>query len=176
MKARGCIVRNLMVMGAPLVVVGCATSGSGGATAAALPPCQVETDDSRDWRQVTTDLLSFCVPAGWTARGQNEWQGRGGSIRWGPGTRPASVGTGSVAAGGGGDPSIEANRGQEERFNEVIGGVPVELWVARVESLFQTGAEWRTPREAHMRGTATSEAAADLQLNIFRTARLEGGS
>jgi hypothetical protein len=56
-----------------ILTTGRATSGSGGATANALPPCQVEVDESRDWRQVTSDVVSFCVPAGWTSLDRNGW-------------------------------------------------------------------------------------------------------
>ena len=147
-----------------ILTTGCATSGSSGATANTLPPCQVEVDESRDWRQVTSDVVSFCVPAGWTSLGRNEWLGRGGSIRWGTGPQPRGVGT----------PPNQLPSGQERRFTEVIGGVSVDLWISRVESRFHTGAEWRTPREVHMNGTASSRAAAELQLDIFRTARPRG--
>jgi hypothetical protein len=168
MKFRVGIIGILTVLGMSLSTFGCVTTGSGGSTAAALPPCQVETEPSRDWRQVTADSISFCVPAGWTLRGQNQWQGRGGSIRWAAG--PLGAG-GRASVEGAGDPAAD----QGYRQTEVIGGFPVALWVIRNESQYRTGAYWRTPREMHMRGTATSEAAAELQLDIFRTARPQGG-
>jgi len=168
MRVREGIISGLAVLGVSLAAFGCMTTGNGGGTAAALPPCQVETDESRDWRQVTTDLISFCVPAGWTPRGQNEWQGRGGSIRWARGPQGAG---GRAALERAGDPSA----GQESRRREIIDGLPVDLWIVQIENQFQTGAEWRTPQQMHMRGTATSETAAELQLEIFRTARPRDG-
>jgi len=147
-----------------LVIAGCATGGSSGATADALPLCQVEVEESRDWRQVTSDVVSFCVPAGWTSPGRNQWRGRGGSIRWGTGSQLTRGDT----------PPNQPSGGQGRRFTEVIGGVPVDLWISQAESQFHTGAEWRTPRDMHMTGTATSRAAAELQLDIFRTARPKG--
>ena len=167
MKFRVGTIGRLMVVGASLSTFGCVTTGTDGSTAATLPPCQVETEPSRDWRQVTNDLISFCVPAGWTLRGPNQWQGRGGSIRWAAG--PQGPG-GRAPMAGAGDPTAD----QRYRQTEVIGGFPAELWMVRIESQYQTGADWRSPQEMHMRGSATSEAAAELQLDIFRTARPAG--
>jgi hypothetical protein len=168
MRVRDGMICSTLVLGASLMTFGCATTGGGEGTAAALPPCQVETDQSRDWRQVTTDVISFCVPAGWTPRGQNEWQGRGGSIRWSRG--PQGVG-GRAAV----ERAVDPAGAEDYRRTEDLGGFPVDLWMVQMESQFRTGADWRTPHEMHMRGTATSGAAAELQLDIFRTARPQGG-
>lgn len=164
MRFRKGILRSLVALVISATAFSCMTAGRSSSTAETLPPCPLETEQSRDWREVTTSLMTFCVPAGWTAQGQNQWQGRGGSIRWSPGLPGAGGRAGLGSAG-------NAAAGQERRFSEVLGGFPVELWMARMEGGFQTGADWRVPREMHLRGTATSEAAAELQLDVFRTVR-----
>jgi hypothetical protein len=160
----------------PIVIAGCASGGSSGATADALPPCQVETDESRDWRQVTTAEVSFCVPAGWSSGGRNEWRARGGSIRWGTGpTRQVrEVGQTIALVRPGEIPQAPPPSAPVTRLSEVIGGLPVELSIFQTESQFQTSAVWRTPGDFSMGGTATSQSAAELQLDIFRTARPTG--
>jgi len=71
-------------------------------------------------------------------------------------------------------PEPPAAVGQAQRFTEVIGGVPVELWIIERQGEFLTGAAWNSPRPMHMTGEANSRRNADLQLEIFRTARIIG--
>ena len=166
---------GMMMLCAPLAIAGCASGGSAGATADALPPCEVETDESRDWRQVTTDEVSFCVPAGWSFRAPNEWRGRGGSIYWGTGPTSEVRVVGTAVRREVGQPRpMPPPSAPETRLSEVIGGLQVELRIFAGLGQIQTSAEWRTPGEFSMAGTATSQAAAELQLDIYRTARPKG--
>jgi len=167
---------GMMMVCAPLVFTGCASGGSSGATADALPPCEVEVDESRDWRQVTTEVVSFCVPAGWSSGGQNEWRGRGGSISWGtgPARQVREVGRSIAIVRAGEVPTAPPPIAGETLLSEVIGGFPAELRIFESDGQLRTSAIWRTPREMSMTGTAMSLAAAELQLDIFRTARPTG--
>ena len=71
-------------------------------------------------------------------------------------------------------PEPPAAVGQAQRFTEVIGGVSVDLWIIERQGEFLTGAAWNSPRAMHMTGEANSRRNADLQLEIFRTARIIG--
>ena len=56
------------------------------------------------------------------------------------------------------------------RFTEEIGGRTAEVFNNRFRSNHFTGAQWSSPR-VWIHGRASSSAAADVQITIFRTVR-----
>jgi hypothetical protein len=56
------------------------------------------------------------------------------------------------------------------RFAEVIGGRPADLWNNEFEGDFFTGAEWTRPA-VYVAGESRDRVTATLQLQVFRTVR-----
>lgn len=63
---------------------------------------------------------------------------------------------------------------QQRRFSEMVGGIPMQIWLTEWPGEFYTGATWETPRAMYMTGQATSQREADTLLEIYRTVRVPG--
>ena len=161
-------------LGVLIVALGCATGGGGRIPAESLGPCEVNAPKEHDWRQVASEEISFCVSADWTSMGRNGWRGSGGSVTWGSGAPERRIETATMVVSSDDMPPMPPRPIQPQRFAEVIGGVPVELWLIERQGEFLTGATWNSPRSMYMTGEAIFRGNADLQFEIFRTARIIG--
>lgn len=168
--------RLLMVMLLGSFATACASSGQARIQASALPPCTTRPDLA-GWHQVSGDGVTFCVPEDWSSTGRRAWHGKDGKIRWAPGARPFRIEERVV--------TVTVSRRQAPprlpapqirlvyNTSELVGGAQVDLWILDRKGTFETGASWNTGRPLHMTGEAPNEAAADVQLKIYRSVRVE---
>lgn len=158
-----------------LAAAGCATGGAR-VNASTLPPCPVQTPDP-GWHQVSAADVTFCVPGHWSRIGSRRWGGDGGSVEWGTGTLPRRVETRTVVVRverGGVPPTVPRRipGARVDRWTETLGGAPAELWIAEEDGeMLRTGADWDPPVGLYMTGEARTRKTAELQVEIYRTAR-----
>lgn len=164
-------VPSLVVMA--LAATGCATSAV--VPASTLPECRVSGAPA-EWRQVSAEGLTFCVPENWRSAGSRSWRGDGGRVRWEWGQRVRAVSS-TVVVTRGSPPTREQARAAlpvspVQRSTETVGGELVDLWISEVEGAYRTGADWQTGRTMYMTGEAVSLSEAERQLDIYRSVRL----
>lgn len=177
--------RTLLVIALGVLATACASSGQARIEASALPAC-TNRPELEGWHQVSEEGLTFCVPEDWSSTGIRVWRGTGGKIHWIWGTpvnRELGVVTQVVAVTDGTIPTRPPTLPPPPVSNlpvrhiydsrETVGGVQVDLWIQRRASSFVTGATWTTGKRMQMTGEAATRSAASLQLDIYRSVRLE---
>lgn len=146
-------------------------------TASEVRPCAVTVPgtDLTGWRTVQATGFTFCVPAAWRPAGRarngvdaRTWRGAGGEVKWGTGKYRSTRVVTRVVTVRAGNPLPEP--AGVNRFAEVIGGSPADLWNNEFEGEFFTGAQWNRP-EVHMAGESRDAVTARLQLQVMRTVR-----
>jgi hypothetical protein len=182
------VTRTLRSAPALLVLLATAACASGGASAAsdtsALAPAAnrqaaaactatVPGRDLATWTEATWDDLTICLPPGWRVRGGLAQSGTA-QVRWGRGEPKAEVVRTEIRT----VPASEMRRinrdvvtSNSREFPETIGGQQAIVQRRRVGERFYTGAVWNTPR-VWIGGEASTEAAAEVQMTIIRSARL----
>lgn len=144
--------------------------------AAADVPCTVPVpENTGDWKQVTSEDVTFCVPAAWRVRGTRASYS-GGSIRWQhsappPMTRQPS---GVTSLGGRSAASPNSSPVRTESLPEVIGGRQASVMRQMGVGRLQTGVNFPQPPLFSMFGEAAGEEQVNLQLAVYRTVRFKG--
>jgi hypothetical protein len=178
--------RILLLIALGSLATACASSGQAGIQASALPSC-MNRPELQGWHQVSGDGLTFCVPEDWSSTSGRAWRGNEGRIRWAWNTRSdpgevrvvtevVAVHNGTVPTPPPAPPTPSPSNppvGHVYDSRETVGGVQVDLWITRRGSSFVTGATWTTGRRMQMTGEAPTRTAATLQLDIYRSVRLE---
>lgn len=178
--ADGHIVRRLPV----LLLVGlaasaCATAGPA-IPASSLSACAAPGAE-KGWREVVAEAVRFCVPPTWTSEGRRAWRGPEGALEWSSTPARREVGsTTTVVTGVGGRPpsgeQVQVQVREDLRAREVyrgresIHGRTVEVYIMQDPPAFDVGGTWTSPMLS-MAGTAPSLEAAEVLLEVIRTAR-----
>ena len=168
------------LLGASLVLWGCASQSTGGESAspadAEATPCPISVASAGGvgWRAVKADGFSFCVPADWRQRGARSWRGPGGSVSW---TRTPTgmeegkrVGYVVASTSSGPPPASSGPAPQTSNSLETIGGLPVDVRTTSFESKFTAVADWKSP-VLRFTGASTDRTGVDRYIEIFRTVR-----
>ncbi|MEJ2187273.1 MAG: hypothetical protein P8Z36_15280 [Gemmatimonadota bacterium] len=168
--------RLLMALVLGSLATACASSGQARMQASTLPPCMTRPE-LEGWHQVSGDGVTFCVPEDWSSMGRRAWHGDGGRIRWAPGAKPFRIESRvvRVAVPRGAPPPTMPSPDIRIVYNthELVGEAQVDLWIIERKGTFETGASWNTGTPLHMAGEAPNQAAADLQMKIYRSVRVE---
>lgn len=171
--------RSMLSVGAMILLSTLAASGQEAPQEVESCPVATPTSDV-PWRLVRADGFTFCVPQDWAPVGkpgkdgvaQQTWRSGAASITWRRGRyQPERVPFRVQAS-----PSSGTQPPQQpdmRRMREAIGGFAAELWIADLRSRFTTGAEWEEPTALHLVGEARRRADAELQLEIYRTVRVQ---
>jgi hypothetical protein len=151
--------------------------------------CPVDRSPAGAWRLVRGDHFTFCVPATWrpqgpAAEGQDarRWHGRGGTVSWSREPLVQETRRTTVVMVSGAD-LAEAQRtggrwpsavepAPPRQLSEMIGGRPVILVIGGTGADQFTEARTTFPA-LYFAGTARSSRTAELELEIYRTLRVE---
>lgn len=128
--------------------------------------------DVSAWQLVTARGYTFCLPPGWTGRGDTRRQA-GNSLTFGTGTprgvkvpyvllRVRRIGDGPLPASPAGADLLQ--------FEETIGGRNAKLTRSRNQGTYSAIGVWDSPPIWLSAETPSSEVA-DLMLNVMRTVR-----
>jgi len=146
------------------MLMACASSPGPGPSA--MSACDLGSVQP-EWRRVETEHIVFCIPPDWTASSGQRWSGAGATVEFRLGERSPERLPFAVTAGG----RAAEPPSRREHYRETVGGLPAELWIVPSGDGYVTWVEWRGARPMYLQGRAPSRAGADLQLQIYRTAR-----
>ncbi|MFN0098541.1 MAG: hypothetical protein ACKVS7_07695 [Gemmatimonadaceae bacterium] len=143
--------------------------------AAADVPCTVPVpENSGEWKQVTSENVTFCVPATWRVRGTRASYA-GGSIRWQHesvrATTPMASSSGPQSLSGGRNPNSTPVR--SESVPEVIGGRQATLMRQMGVGRLQTHVNFTQPPPFSISGEAAGDEHVMTQLAVYRTVRFK---
>ena len=139
--------------------------------AAADVPCTVPVpENSGDWKQVTSENVTFCVPAAWRVRGTRASYS-GGSLRWQHTAPPVMTrsASGPSSLSGRSNPNSSAVR--SETVIEDIGGRQANVMRQTGVGRLQTVVSFTQAPQFFISGEAAGEEQVKLQLAVFRTVR-----
>lgn len=139
--------------------------------AAADVPCTVPVPEgSGEWKQVTAQNVTFCVPASWRVRGTRASYS-GGTIRWQNTATQVMTRQSSGPQSISGRTSPNSSQVRTERLPETIGGRQAEVWRQMGVGRLQTGVSFAQSPQFSITGEASGEEQVLLQLAVFRTVR-----
>ena len=145
-----------------------------------VDPCDrpVPGTPSEPWRLVRATGFTFCVPMSWRPMGRGDanrdasrWADGDGWVRWGLGMPVEDVRRRRRFALEYGLP-LPPPCGKGIRRTETNDGRSVDLYANVCQGRHYSGATWTRP-VIYFRGESKSEAAALLQLDVYRTVRFD---
>lgn len=142
--------------------------------AAADVPCTVPVPEgSGEWKQITSENVTFCVPATWRVRGTRASYA-GGSLRWQHESVRASASSsssGPQSFSGARNPNSSPVR--TESVPEVIGGRQASVMRQMGVGRLQTHVNFLQPPLFSITGEAAGEEHVATQLAVYRTVRFK---
>ncbi len=140
--------------------------------AAADVPCTVPVpENTGEWKQVTAENVTFCVPASWRVRGTRASYA-GGSIRWQlAALRTSMRSSGPQSITGASDPNSTQVR--TETVPETIGGRQATILRQMGVGRLQTSVNFAQPPLFSITGEAAGEEHVAMQLAVYRTVRFK---
>ncbi len=143
--------------------------------AAADVPCTVPVPEGTgEWKQITSENVTFCVPAAWRVRGTRASYA-GGSLRW----QHESVRALTAMSPGSGPQNFSGSRNgnsspvRTESVPEVIGGRQASVMRQMGVGRLQTHVNFLQPPLFSITGEAAGEEHVATQLAVYRTVRFK---
>lgn len=127
-------------------------------------------EGSGEWKQITTQHVTFCVPASWRVRGTRASYS-GGSVRWQNTASQVMTRQSSGPQSISGRTSASSSQVRTERLPETIGGRQAEVWRQMGVGRLQTGVSFSQSPQFSITGEASGEEQVLLQLAVYRTVR-----
>ncbi|MCC7003376.1 MAG: hypothetical protein IT357_14560 [Gemmatimonadaceae bacterium] len=143
--------------------------------AAADVPCTVPVPEGTgEWKQITAENVTFCVPATWRVRGTRASYA-GGSIRWQHTANRVMIRSGSTSSPQNISGSSNANSSpvRTESVPEIIAGRQATVMRQMGVGRLATSVNFTQPPPFSISGEAAGEEHVTIQLAVYRTVRFK---